>query len=304
MIESENTNFVNNERGWVRVTNIASDAPPEEIKNLFGFCGFISAFDIKIEEDGTQTAIIEFWEKSAVTTACLLSNAVIRNKLIQVSLHLITNEEYESLQKNKSTDKPPEGVDPVAKQNKTAVVAQLFAKGYILADDVKNKAISWDTGNLNIKLKLEALGAVALQHAAAINEKYALTDKKDEFLALAAEKAKELEAILQSNRHVQTGIAKAKELDEKYHVVDSAVSFIETVKRKGKEILDETESEIAKKKAERERLNQAGSAPSLVVQNDQTRVEVENVGVTVLTQVDNTQVGVTVPTHVTVDDPQ
>jgi len=59
-----------------------------------------------------------------------------------------------------------------------------------LASDVKQKAIAWDTGNLTIIQKLEALGTVAIHQADLINEKYHLSEKKDEFIIAAEKKGK------------------------------------------------------------------------------------------------------------------
>jgi len=63
----------------------------------------------------------------------------------------------------------------------------VVAEGYILTNDIKTKTIAWDTGNLSIIQKLETLGTVALHQAALFNEKYHLTEKKDEFIAAAEE---------------------------------------------------------------------------------------------------------------------
>jgi len=240
------------ERGWVRVTQIAPIATQQELLNLFGFCGYVSGMKMFKEPEGeNQIAIVEFWDKNAVTTACLLTSAVIQGKPIQVELYLADESEQQQILSSelKSAGEPPStvtGGDPSANQSKTAVMARLMAGGYLLASDVKAKAIAWDTGNLTILQKLEALGTVALHQAALINEKYHLTEKKDEFIAAAEKKALEIKAKLDANETVQVAKAKVTEIDNKYGISTKAVGLYEQAKQKANELREETRAEIAR----------------------------------------------------------
>jgi len=200
-------------------------------------------------EGQNQIAIIEFWDKNAVTTACLLSSAVIQNQPIQVELYIANESEQVQIAssevKSAGAPPPPTG-DPAANQSKTAVMARLLASGYLLASDVKTKAIAWDTGNLTILQKLEALGTVALNQAALINEKYRLTEKRDEFVAAAERKAMEIKATLDANQNVQIAKAKVNEIDTKYGISTKAVGLYESAKQKALELKEETRLEMAR----------------------------------------------------------
>eukprot|EP01123_Difflugia_compressa_P012098 TRINITY_DN5056_c0_g2_i1.p1 TRINITY_DN5056_c0_g2~~TRINITY_DN5056_c0_g2_i1.p1 ORF type:complete len:283 (-),score=87.03 TRINITY_DN5056_c0_g2_i1:71-820(-) len=202
-----------------------------------------------LDQDGSQIAIVEFWDKSAVTTACLLSSAVVQGHPIQVELYIADESEQDTISKSeaKSAGSPPVDSDPIAQQSKTAVLAKLFASGFILANDVKTKAIAWDSGNLTIVQKLEALGTVAIHQAGLINEKYHLSEKKDEFIVAAEKKAAELKVALEANQHYQTSKSKVLEIDSRYGISTKAVSMFETAKAKATEIKEQTQAEIARR---------------------------------------------------------
>jgi len=265
---STENQVVPSERGWVRVSQIAPTATQQELLNLFGFCGYVSGMKMEKEPDGeNQIAIIEFWDKNAVTTACLLSSAIIQGKPIQVELYLADETEQQQIMtsETKSEGVPPATTDPInpVNQSKTAVMAQVFTRGYNLASDTKAKAIAWDTGNLSILQKLEALGTVALHQAALINEKYHLTENKDEFIAAAEKKALEIKTRLDENEKVQAAKAKVTEkvteidnkygistkvteIDNKYGISTKAVGLYEQAKQKAIELKEETRAEIAR----------------------------------------------------------
>jgi hypothetical protein len=61
----------------VLVTNIAKETKQETIKDFFSFCGIITAFEMKLQDDAQQ-ALIHFEKESAAKTATLLSQG--RNK--------------------------------------------------------------------------------------------------------------------------------------------------------------------------------------------------------------------------------
>jgi putative ubiquitin-RnfH superfamily antitoxin RatB of RatAB toxin-antitoxin module len=234
------------------VSNVSLAASQEELLNLFGFCGYVSG--IKLTRDplneNLQIAIVEFWDKNAVTTACLLSSAVVQGQPIQVELYLADEGEQRNISDSNiktAGTPPPPNADPAAKQSKTAVMARVLASGIRLADDVKTKAIAWDTGNLTIIQKLEALGTVALHQAELINEKYHLSEKKDEFVAAAEKKALEIKAIVDANQNVQIAKAKVSEIDNKYGISTKAVGLFEQAKQKAHELKEETKLEIARK---------------------------------------------------------
>lgn len=234
------------EPGWVKVSNISPTASEEEIKALFGFCGYINALTISQAEDGSKVAIIEFYDKAAVTTAALLTNAIIKERAIKVELYIATHEEQASLA-GSSTGPPPTGhVDEVAQQSKTAVMAKLIASGYKLGVDVKEKAIAWDTDKLNLIQKMEALGETVSHQAQEINTKYGLIEKGNAVLHAATEKANELGTTIASTAAYQAAMQKATEFDEKYQISSKASTLYGMAVSKASAFVDETNKEIAK----------------------------------------------------------
>uniref|UniRef100_A0A6B2LFI3 RRM domain-containing protein n=1 Tax=Arcella intermedia TaxID=1963864 RepID=A0A6B2LFI3_9EUKA len=217
---------------------------------MFGFCGYVSGLNLsKDPNSDNQVAIVEFFDKAAVTTACLLSSAVIQGQAIQVELYVCNVEEQDQIATEKVTSSgpaPPATGDPAAKQSKTAVMARLAVSGYVLAGDVKNKAIAWDSGNLSIVQKLEALGSVALSQAGLINERYHLTDKKDEFIVAAEKKATELKTMLEAKPQVQSAIQKGKEIDQAFGISSTASSLFQKAKSVASKVEAEAKAEYAK----------------------------------------------------------
>jgi len=257
-VQTQNQNA---ENGWVRVSNLSPRTTKEELLNLFGFCGFVNGITFQREQcieaggvpgEDKLVAIVEFYDKNAVTTACLLSSAVIQGQPIQVELYIANNEEQQALSTSDtktSQTPPPVSGDPASKQSKTAVTARLLASGYLLATDVKTKAIAWDSGNLTIIQKLEALGTVALQQAGEINDRYHLTEKKDEFVAAAEKKGLEIKSAVEANPNFQQAKGKVLEIDSKYGISTKVLSVFESTKMKVQELKDATNVEVEKQKA-------------------------------------------------------
>eukprot|EP01125_Pyxidicula_operculata_P004105 TRINITY_DN1591_c0_g1_i2.p2 TRINITY_DN1591_c0_g1~~TRINITY_DN1591_c0_g1_i2.p2 ORF type:complete len:261 (+),score=62.64 TRINITY_DN1591_c0_g1_i2:1180-1962(+) len=213
------------EHGWVAVNNIHPNTTQDEIQNLFCFCGHISSIDVSVTPSGNKTALIQFWDKEAVTTAVLLSGALLQGQPILVELYIHENPETANAI---PASAPQGGVDLVARQSKTAVVAKLLASGYQVGKETRDKAIAWDKGALSIKDKLEVLGTVAVTKANEVIEKYALNEKKDAAIAAVTnkanqidsqygltEKAQNLKSKIEENEKIQSAVNKAQELSDK-----------------------------------------------------------------------------------------
>jgi len=244
------------DHGWVRVSKIGHDVTEAELLQLFGFCGFVSGVKMFPDQSDPphQLAIIEFWDKNAVTTACLLSSAVLQGQPIQVELYIASIDEQQALAQSNSKSggvPPPLTGDVVAKQSKTAVMAQLVARNYLLANDVRERAIAWDTNNLTIIQKLEALGTLAINNAAAINEKYHLSEKTDEFITAAAQRANEIRITLDANPNVQYAKSKVNEIDQRYGISTKAVNLYEQARTSATQLMDETKAELARQQEQR-----------------------------------------------------
>jgi len=196
-------------------------------------------------ENGTKIAIIEFYDKTAVSTAALLTNAIVQDRPIKVELYIATPQEQSGLLATQTTAPKPQGADPVANQPKTAVMAKLLAGGYKLATDVKGKAIAWDSGNLNIVQKLDVLGQSVSNQAHEINVKYGLVEKGQAVLNIATEKATELGHTIASTAAYQVTAQKAAEIDDRWQISKKANELLGYAKEKATKLMDETNKEIA-----------------------------------------------------------
>jgi len=255
------------EHGWVKVTNIAPAATSDEIKALFGFCGFVNAIHLTKADDDTQSAVIEFYDKTAVSTAALLTNAIIQDRAIKVELYIATPQEQDTLLTTQAGVTKPTGVDPIAHQSKTAVMAKLLASGHKLAGDVKGKAVAWDTGSLNLIQKLEALGQTVSTQANEINAKYGLSEKGQAVLNVASGKAIELGQTIASTTAYQVTLQKATEIDEKLQFTKKATELYDMAKSKATKLVDETNKEIANlQQQQAQQAQQEQQQPQLHVQ--------------------------------------
>jgi len=262
------------EHGWVKVSNISPQATEEEIKSLFGFCGFVNAVQLSNAGDGTKVAIIEFYDKTAVSTAALLTNAIIQDRPIKVELYIATPQEQSGLDATQTPAPKPSGVDPVANQSKTAVMAKLLASGYILAGDVKDKAIAWDTGKLNLIQKLEAVGHSMTTQAQEINLKYGLTEKGQAVFGVASEKAAELGHTIANTTAYQVTAQKAAQIDEKLQITKKATELLDIAKKQANQLFDATSKEIQQQQQQQQpQQPQQQQQPQLQPQQPQPQVQ-------------------------------
>lgn len=234
------------EHGWVKVTNISPAATEAEIKSLFGFCGFVNAIHMSSDSaTGTQIAVIEFYDKNAVSTAALLTNAIIQDLPIKVELYIASTDEQSKLSAAVGETPKPSGPDPVAAQSKTAVMAKILAGGYKLASDCKDKAIAWDTGKLNLVQKIEALGHTVSAQANEINVKYGLVEKGNAVLVAATGKATEIGQTVANTEAYKTTMAKVTEIDQKLNISKTAGDLFGFAMGKATQLVNETTKEIA-----------------------------------------------------------
>jgi RNA recognition motif-containing protein len=237
------------EKGWVKVTNLAPTTTPEELVNLFGFCGYVSGVTLADDPQTNQRiALIEFWDKNAAVTGCLLSSAMIQNQPIHVELYLAsdTEKQHMSESQTKSTGPPPQDIDPAAKQSRTATVIRLLASGLVMAGDVKDKAIAWDTGNLSIIQKAEVLGLNAKSNVEEINRKYHITDTVEELVTVAEQKLLQIKSNIEANPNFQIAKSKAVEIDNQYGITSTAKNIFEMAKSTATDFGQDVLSEVKK----------------------------------------------------------
>jgi len=242
------------ERGWIRVTNLVPSVTQEELVNLFGFCGYVSG--VTIFQDpavpNQNVAIVEFWDKNAAVTACLLSSAVIQNQPIQVELYIAsaTDQQNISTSNARTQGPPPVGQDPAAQQSRTATVARALASGLVMANDVKNKAIAWDSGNLSLIQKAEVLGLQAQSNVEELNRRYHITDTVEDLVKIAGAKLQELKTTIEANPNYQVAKSKALEIDNQYGISTTAFSLFEKAKTTALDFTSDVAAEYSKKATE------------------------------------------------------
>jgi len=245
------------ERGWIRVTNLVPAVTQEELVNLFGFCGYVSG--VTIFQDpavpNQNVAIVEFWDKNAAVTACLLSSAVIQNQPIQVELYIANASDQQNISNGSARTQgpPPVDVDPAAQQSRTATVARALASGLVMANDVKNKAIAWDSGNLSLVQKAEVLGLRAQSNVEEINRRYHITDTVEDLVKVAGQKLQELKTTIEANPNFQTAKSKALEIDTQYGISTTAFSLFEMAKNTAMDFKNDVSAEYAKKQQDEEK---------------------------------------------------
>jgi len=237
------------ERGWVKVSNLAPTSTPEELVNLFGFCGYVSGINMSDDvQSGQKIAIVEFWDKNAAITACLLSSAMVQNQPIHVELYVANDSDQQNIAANpnlKTAGAPPT-VDQAARQTGTATVARVLASGFIMAKDVKDKAVAWDTGNLSLFQKAEVLGLHAKSNIEEVNRKYHITDTVEELAKIAEKKLLELKTNLEANQNYQMAKNKALEIDSQYGISITALNLFEKAKSTATEFSNEVLTEVKK----------------------------------------------------------
>jgi len=245
----ENQSIQPIEKGWVKVTNLTPTSTQEELVNLFGFCGYVSGITfLDNPETHQRYAIIEFWDKNAAVTACLLSIAMIQNQPIHVELYVANTDDQQHIA-NSSARSPgpvPVNVDPIAHQSRTATIAKAFASGIVMAKDVKDKAVAWDQGNLSLIQKAEVLGIHAKSNVEEINRRYHIADTVDELVKVAGKTLLGLKSNLEATEGYQIAKTKALELDTQYGISTTAFSIIEKAKSTATEFGQEVFTEVQK----------------------------------------------------------
>ncbi|KAF2147716.1 hypothetical protein K461DRAFT_283308 [Myriangium duriaei CBS 260.36] len=125
----------------VHVKNISAQTGEKEVRDFFSFCGKISSLKLSEGGDSTQTATVTFEKETAAKTALLLDNTQLGSNQVQVtsdsSSHSATgpgSPEQQHSDDIRQEDKP-----------RSRIVAEYLAHGYVLSDNVIEKALALDT---------------------------------------------------------------------------------------------------------------------------------------------------------------
>lgn len=148
----------------VYVKNISTQTSEEEIKEFFGFCGKITAIDVK-EVGETKEATVTFEKATAAKTALLLDHTQLGSTQVGVSSD-DTTEESEHYTHNTDRD-----ADDITQEEKprSRIIAEYLAHGYMISDAAAQRAIDLDHKH--------GVSSRFLQTLQKLDNKYKATDK-------------------------------------------------------------------------------------------------------------------------------
>eukprot|EP01090_Pellita_catalonica_P016892 TRINITY_DN4983_c0_g1_i1.p1 TRINITY_DN4983_c0_g1~~TRINITY_DN4983_c0_g1_i1.p1 ORF type:complete len:372 (-),score=110.02 TRINITY_DN4983_c0_g1_i1:141-1256(-) len=140
----------------VFVRNISPKASEKSVGDFFAFCGIITSITIRRQPDsdeGLQEAIVEFKDAKATEIAKLLTNALIIDRPITVTLY--SQEAAKAAEAATTLDDTEVTVTgdeiqnkkhalPASQRSHTSVIASLVAAGYELANGTLEKARAVD----------------------------------------------------------------------------------------------------------------------------------------------------------------
>jgi hypothetical protein len=115
----------------VEVTGLSPKTKTHSLREFFAFCGNISAIEHKL---GSTKACITFEKASAAKTALMLQGGTLDGAKLQVTSDQVLPDEPEGEGADiEQSDKP-----------RAAIAAEYLAKGYVLSDQIVQRAIQLD----------------------------------------------------------------------------------------------------------------------------------------------------------------
>jgi len=131
-------------------TVICSDIPvstdESKIKEFFSFCGKVDTIDVISKSEKTKSVEVTFANQSAVSTATLLNGAELNGGTIHVKAKESSSEKSAaSGVTSAKNDKSDEiAAIPQEEKPKSTIAAEYLANGYVLSDNLIQKAIEFD----------------------------------------------------------------------------------------------------------------------------------------------------------------
>ncbi|KZP01291.1 hypothetical protein CALVIDRAFT_594783 [Calocera viscosa TUFC12733] len=180
----------------VNVSNLAPITTEQALHDFFSFCGKITAIE-KVD----KSAKISFEKVSAAKTALMLNGGTLDGEHI-----VVTSDEVHEDPVGHGTSSPAE--HPIAQEDKprAGIAAEYLAKGYILSDQILQRAIDIDAKQgissrflAYIRSLDHGLGERLVGHEKTISG--------------------------QLNTYVEAGTAKAREVDEKHALSKQAGDY-------------------------------------------------------------------------------
>jgi len=282
----------------VYVTNISPSANEKTVSDFFSFCGKISKLYLQKEEGkDTSSAVIQFETESAAKTALLLTNALIVDRPITVTVFSENTSSTEST--TTTTTSPIQVGTPVENiqnkdfggvkdedRSKTSVVASLLAAGYQLAENALEKAKEVDEkSNFSARAKVVVDQMVVKAHE--IDQQYKISEKATSVKNSVTETAKKLDSdygisdkastaatVIKTTAYMgvdaaKSGLQKAQENPTIKKGVDSVKSAATSVANTVNDITIQTRQEIDEKHASTE--NQSNPPTGVTMETNVTQ---------------------------------
>ncbi|KAK5130991.1 hypothetical protein LTR08_001403 [Meristemomyces frigidus] len=131
----------------VHVKGISSQTSEKEVRDFFSFCGKIQTLSVTPESSDTsssQSATVTFEKETAAKTALLLDNT----QLGPAQVHVSSAASLDQMSGGKSAGSADEShsSDELAQEDKprSRIVAEYLAQGYVLSDNVVQRALQMD----------------------------------------------------------------------------------------------------------------------------------------------------------------
>ncbi|ODV97831.1 hypothetical protein PACTADRAFT_30651, partial [Pachysolen tannophilus NRRL Y-2460] len=162
-------------------TIIASNIPLEiteaKLQEFFSFCGKIKSISVIDKQDNSKSAKVEFENAAAVSTALLLNGAELGSNAI-----VVVEDGASKAVTGSSAIPTVDDMADVSQEDKpkSAIIAQYLSQGYVLSDQLVEKAVAFDKEHgYSTKFK-DFLGN--------LDEKFHIQDKNNQIVSDANER--------------------------------------------------------------------------------------------------------------------
>jgi len=122
---------------FVNVTNISPSTTESQLQEYFSFCGKIASIGFD-EKSSPKSAVIYFEKAAAAKTALMLNGGTLNDAHLAV-----TSDTDESNEGEHQPPTPRASLDQTDKP-RAAIAAEYLSKGYVLSDQVLQRAIELD----------------------------------------------------------------------------------------------------------------------------------------------------------------
>jgi RNA recognition motif-containing protein len=193
------------------VSNLSPLTNETTLAGFFSFCGKIEDIQLTTYSGQSAEAVVTFESPAAAKTALLLSNAMINDRAINVTIYVPGQErtsggESSSIHGDAVPNKPH--LAAAEDRSSTSVMASLLAAGYVLGQDAVQKAKEIDEKN-QFTAKATAVANKAKEKLIEFDEQYGVSN-----------------SVTAMTSGVQT---KAREIDDQYKISDGFSNIVKNV---------------------------------------------------------------------------